>query len=584
MSAALRAVFAEFGIKADTAKLDELDKMVRGAADHLRDATVAATNFDGVLSKAKGPKDSVDGIKAMVAEQKAANDRMKTFSGFLEAKRDDAAGRVGDSARKAVPGLQAFADRIGMSNTQLGRFVMTATAAGGALAALGVHMAFSFASQFAQSAEALRETAIESRVTTSELQGIDHAAVQAGVGVERMRAGLHTFGEALRQGERWGNGTTSTLRRLGITTRDAAGHIRPTAELLDEVAVGMERIESPFRRARVAQQLFGESGRRMLDVLHTGPGGIRALREELDELGGGVTPEAIEASRRFTQAQERQGRALDSVRSVLATALLPALSWMMNLSARLTGELAKLTRGTHVAEVGLTVLGAAGVAAAAALIAAWLPAAAPFLAVAAAVGLAVLAIDDIITFAEGGDSAIGRMIDTMFGAGTAVQTVDALRGSWAGVKDIVDQVSAAIGLMMEKIDGMRDTAAPLLSAINSARGYLPGGESIAGTQVATTLGGPSGDDGFSTGVERSAGGRRRVQIVTAPASAMQTVAAPGSVTNHRTTAHAVSRTVAPVMHFYGVTDARQIAALAAQEIRREDAQMRDADHPTEDAD
>jgi hypothetical protein len=359
-SDALRQVFAEFGFKVDSAKLDGLDKLVRETADHLRDATVANTNFDKALQAAKGPKDSIASLKTLIAEQKAAADKRKTFTGFLEGKRDDAAERMGESAARAIPPLRALTERLGMTNTELGRFIMGATAAGGALAALGLHAAFAFGREFAAGAEQLRDTARESRVTTSELQGLDHAAVQAGVGVERMRSGLHTFGEGLRTAERWGNGTTSTLRRLGITTRDAAGHIRPTTELLDEVAVAMERVENPYRRARVAQQLFGESGRRMLDVLHTGPGGIRALREELEELGGGVTPEAVEASRQFTQAQERQGRAMDSLRSVLATSLLPALSWFMNLTARAAGELSKLTRGTHVADIALGALGGAG--------------------------------------------------------------------------------------------------------------------------------------------------------------------------------------------------------------------------------
>jgi hypothetical protein len=70
-----------------------------------------------------------------------------------------------------------------MTNTELGRFVMNATAAAAAAGALVIHLAFAFGTQFAAGAEALRDTARESRVTTTELQGLDHAAVQAGVGV-----------------------------------------------------------------------------------------------------------------------------------------------------------------------------------------------------------------------------------------------------------------------------------------------------------------------------------------------------------------------------------------------------------------
>ncbi len=590
-SAALRQIFAEFGFKVDSQKLDALDAQVKAAADNLRDATVANTDFDKVLQNARGPKTAADALKAWGAEQKAAADKLKTLGGILERGRDDFAGQLGASAAKSNPLIRAFAERLNLTEVELGKMVMGATAAAVAVAALGVHAAFAFGTQFAANAEALRDTARESRVTTSELQGLDHAAVQAGVGVERMRSGLHTFGEALRQGERWGNGTTSTLRRLGITTRDAAGHIRPTAELLDEVAVGMERIESPYRRARVAQQLFGESGRRMLDVLHTGPGGIRQLREELEELGGGVTPEAVEASRRFTQAQERQGRALDSVRSVIATSLLPALSWWMNLTARAAGELAKLTRGTHVADIALGALGVAGVAAAGLIIAAWAPVVAPFVLAAAAVALVGLILDDVIGFMEGKESAVGRFLDTVFGEGTSTEAIDALRGSWAGVKDILDQVDAALGLVTEKFEQLRTLAAPVLSTLNRVGGYLPGGETIVGAQVGEAGPAAPADTGFAAGIERPVRGRPG-QAVRASAGPTQAVPAPTTITVPASGFAGIERPVRQVstthnhgdIHVHGITDPARVAQEVDAIQQRRAREQRDAGHPQEDAD
>ena len=578
MSAALRAVFAEFGIKADTSKLEELDKMVRAAADHLRDARTAEMDFDKVLQGARGPKTAADALKAWGAEQKAQADRLKTLGGIAEKARDDFAGRLGVSAARSNPLIKAFADRLNLTDVELGKMVMTATAAGAAIAALGVHMAFAFGTQFAANAEQLRDVARESRVTTSELQGLDHAAVQAGVGVERMRAGLHTFGEALRQGERWGNGTTSTLRRLGITTRDASGHIRPTVELLDEVAVAMERVESPFRRARVAQHLFGESGRRMLDVLHSGPGGIRALREELEELGGGVTPEAIEASRQFTQAQERQGRALDSVRSVLATALLPKLAWFLNLTARASGELSKLTRGTHVAEVALGAVGIAAATAGAMALAAWVPAVAPFLLAGAAVGALVLVIDDLVGTFEGKDSATRRFIDGIFGEGMTTEVIDGIRGAWQGVGDILDHVSAALDTVSQKLREAREFAAPVIDRVGALAARL-GISGTGGVQVAAA---PSAGAPVAVPAPATAGGAVRVP---APVGATLAVPAPGFVGQERP-----ARAVKQVTHnpgpivVNGLTDPERAAQRVSEILEARAREARDADHPREDDD
>ena len=623
MSGALRSIFAELGFDVDFAALEKLDadlkalasamdaeakkadalaKSTAAAAKHAADAAKKAAEEAAAAKKHAADVARTGTKEEAAAARKVADEKAEAAKKAAEASKAaaDAAKQAGDAAKiagKAAEDANKKATASAEEHAEAqkdARDAMVATSA--AAVALGAHMALAFGREFAAAAEALRDTAIESRVTTSELQGLDHAAVQAGVGVERMRAGVAQFGQALRQGERWGNGTTSTLRRLGITTRDAAGHIRPTADLLDELAVGMERIESPYRRARVAQHLFGESGRRMLEVMHTGPGGIRALREELEELGGGVTPEAVEASRRFTQAQERQSRAMDSMRSVLATSLLPVLSWFMNLVARAEGALAKLTRGTHVVEVGLALLGAAAVRAGAMVVAAWLPAAAPFLLAAAGALALVLVLDDLITFVEGGDSALGRMIDSLFGIGSAAQTVDFLRGSFEGVKQILDEVEGALNTVMQKFEELKTIAEPAISLLNRVRGYLPGFSSAGGVQVgAAAAPGPVDDGGFMAGIERPARGRGAAatgvrgvsvpapQVVTAPGAGTMVVAAPGAA-GARTVTRTISRTSAPQLHFHGITEAGPIVARVREELRREEAAQRDADHPTEDDD
>lgn len=548
MSDALRQIFAELGFKVDEATLDKAEKKLReytGTAEKSGKATDKAAASTKKLTE--------DEKKAAKATEDLGK-KLSTYSGIVEHVSDKAHARFGESLIRRFPQVEQAAKKYGVTAQGVGKAVVGASAAVVLAIKEGVEAAFAFADAFSAGAEALRDTARESRVTSTQLQEIDHAAAQAGVGVERMRSGLATFGQALRAGERWGNGTTFMLRRLGIQARDASGHIRPTGELLDEVAVAMEHIESPTRRARVATQLFGEAGRRMLDVLHTGPGGIRALREELAELGGGVTPEAVEASRRYTQATERLSRAQDSLRSTLAVALLPALSWLVEKGAKVEGLFARLTHGTHVVQIALAGLALAAAAAAAPVIVAWAPVALPFVVMAAKIALAVAVLDDLITFVEGGDSAIGRLIDSLFGVGTAAEYVHELKEEWEAVVGAVERAIAAVA----RFTGIE----------------ADGGG--AGTLRAPTIGG------------------RRVGAGTAPAvralptsaitvtPATRSVAAPGSVVSS-TRVTQVSRTVAPVFHLTG-TDPRATAAEAVRLMQQAERDRRDGDHPVEDDD
>lgn len=395
---ALRKVFAEFGIKwkADDLakgkqKVDATAKSVRGFAR------------DGALDALKSKLSSISPTVAKLA----------------------------DNFDKLSPAAQHSAKQIIASAAILGT------------AAVALRKAFEFADEFAAKAEELRDTSRDLRMTTTELQEFRYAALQSGVGVDRMGSALRKFRGDLNAAERWGNGTTWMLRRLGVQVRDGTGRIRPMADLMDDLAVAFDRVPNPLRRTRLAVRLFGEDGRRMLDVLHSGPGGLAALRDEMDALGG-VSEEAAQASREYTMAQTRLTTAGDGLRSVLAVSVLPALTWMVTKAKDLAVGLIKLTKGTYLVKVAMGLLAVAGVAAGLKLIAVWGPAVLPFVIMAAKIAAVVLVIEDLVTWINGGDSAIGRLIDRIFGLGTSAQVVRELKEDWRIIADWITKAAEAL--------------------------------------------------------------------------------------------------------------------------------------------
>lgn len=596
MSEALRSVLAEFGFDVDLPTLEKLDQKIRDSIKATEKSTKANDDHFAKLKKNAKEERSAHAAKQafeasaegkehaawkrrLERQQQAAQeadalaDRLSSWGGILEQIDQKVASSLGENLTSRFQGLDAMAARFGVTAAGVGRVVIGASLAIVGALHRGVTAAFAFANAFAADSEALRDTAREMRVTTTDLQEFDHAAAQSGVGVERMRAGILKFSTDLRAAERWGNGTTGMLRRLGIQARGADGHIRPTSDVMNDVSVALERIPNPTRRARVAVQLFGESGRRMLDVLHSGPGGLIALRDELAELGGGVTPEATEASRRYTQEMERLKIAQDSLRSILATALLPALSWVVRTVTDVTGWFARMSRGTHVAQIGLALLAAVGVAGALALIVAWAPVVAPFLLAAGAILQLILLLDDLITFVEGGDSALGRFVDSLFGVGTATEYAHELREEWEA---IVDAISRATEVLVPFL-ALAATDTPATGRLGRPRVGAQGNPRPAGRPRPGGRPGGTAADLFAPVDVASiptvnAGGR------VVPAT--RTVAAPSSVTN-RTNVQQITR--APVYHFeVSGPDATVVTNQVMQRIRAAEQAQRDADHPQED--
>jgi hypothetical protein len=195
----------------------------------------------------------------------------------------------------------------------------------------------------------------------------------------------------------------------------------------------MGGIEDPARRAQIAQQLFGRAGSRLATVLHEGEGGLAELRAELEELGGGVTPEAIETAGAYGDAMDRNKVAMDSLRSVIATALLPNLTWLVQRGTAVLSWLSRMTRGTHFAEVVLGLFGAAGVVVAAQMLRAWAPVVLRFGLMGAIILGVALVIDDLLSLAAGGESAIGDFVDSLSGLGTAQRLAQSLNEGWEGM-------------------------------------------------------------------------------------------------------------------------------------------------------
>lgn len=389
---ALRKVFAEFGIKWKTDELERGEKKVEGATKSVR-GFVQSGVTDALKAK-------LNGISPVLG---------KLFENF---------------------------DKLDAKTLKAAKSVL---AAGVTLAAAGLLLkkAFDFADSFSAVGEELRDTGRDLRMTTTDLQGMRFAAAQSGVGVDRMASAMRKFRTDLNSAERWGNSTTWMLRRLGVQARDGTGRIRPMADLMGDLAVAFDRVPNPLRRTRIAVRLFGEDGRRMLDVMHGGAGGLAALRDEFETLGG-VSEEAVAASREYTMATTRLSVAQDALRSNLATSIMPLLAQLLGGITKLVVVFVKFTRGTRLVEVALGALAIAGTAAAITMIAAWLPVVLPFVLAGIAIAAVILKVEDIIGLFNGADSSLGRFIDRLFGVGAAATGVRYLKESF---EDLIEVIS-----------------------------------------------------------------------------------------------------------------------------------------------
>lgn len=281
--------------------------------------------------------------------------------------------------------------------------------AGGAVV-LGLR---AFVTEIAATGDELDKSSQALGLSTDALQEWRAAAGHAGVRAEQMTPAL----QAIRRNAGAAAAGAATMqrdfRRLGVELRDSSGELRGTDDLMLQVADGLQAVESPTERAALAMRLMGEQGARLLPLLSNGSAGVREAAEAFQALGGGMSEESIAAAADYTDRMQDVDDALTGIKSRIAIHVLPGLARLLEALSRGAAGLSRMMDRGRLLEATFGVLAVAAVAAGGSTVAAWIAAAAPFVAVGVAVGALILIVEDLAVGFEGGRSALSALGDDM---------------------------------------------------------------------------------------------------------------------------------------------------------------------------
>jgi hypothetical protein len=363
---------------------------------------------------------------------------------------------------KGVGAVEGFASQI----QRLGGLIASSAIVAGT---------YEIAASVADFADELTDTGAAFGFTAEQLLTFRTAAAAAGVEAEGLNATLGAFSRNVAAAA-----TNADARRkfegLGVSLRDAAGNARAAPDVLRDTLVALNGIADPTQRAALAMQLLGEKGARLLPAFADGGAGLEALQGQVDSLFGDSLGEAAARADELEAAQARWTLATQATKTAIGLELLPIVNWLIETGGELASEFGKLTRGTTVFKQGLVLLGTAATVAAVKTLLPFLPVIGTALLAAAAIGVVVLIVDDLIALFTGGRSVIGEFIDSIFGVGTAAAAVrttttgfreigEEWRGIFAGNGEIARSFSDAWEMAVEAVSGYFDDLANDLGII-----------------------------------------------------------------------------------------------------------------------
>ncbi len=174
----------------------------------------------------------------------------------------------------------------------------------------------------------LKDAADQLGMNTTAFQILRDAAGETGVGVEAFTTAMGRLQRAAAEAADGTKEAVEAFNRLGVRVRDTNGQVRPTADLLLEVADAIARIENPARQTQAAIDIFGRSGAQLLPFLKQGSDG---LREFAASAKGIASPETIRAFDDFGDAFDKMMRTIGTAAADVLTPVIRGFNRLVEL-------------------------------------------------------------------------------------------------------------------------------------------------------------------------------------------------------------------------------------------------------------
>ena len=270
-----------------------------------------------------------------------------------------------------------------------------------------------WASKQLEGVEAMRNFARAQGVGVEDLQKLRYAATQDGGTVETLDASIAGLNQRLGQFAATGAGRAKlAIEALGLSIQDSNGQMRPTVDILKDIAEKTKGMEQS-KRIGLANQLGIDKS--LINMLEGGADGLDRLMADAEQWGI-ISQAQAETAATLSSNIDNLRHGIGVLGQRVAISMIPVLGDLQGqFKALLQDSDSWLNKGLR--KIGPVMESAVGaikrlMPIIVALGAAWAVSSAPMLLTAAAIAAVVLIIDDLIVAAQGGDSVIAKLFDS----------------------------------------------------------------------------------------------------------------------------------------------------------------------------
>lgn len=228
-------------------------------------------------------------------------------------------------------GLRGAKTRLGKFTSGIASGVASIAKYGAAMAAVAGGAFVYFARQQLGVIDSIAKTSRALGISTEALSGLQHAAAIAGVSSADLETAFRRMEKTVGDAKVGLSTAVRALDALGLSTKQLDA-LSPD-EQFKLIAERLRGVATQSDKARIAQDLFGRSGVKLIPLLDEGAAGIAALQDEAKRLG--ITFDE-EAAAKVEMANDAMTRLKGLLTGALRTAVIQLAPFVQAVADRLT--------------------------------------------------------------------------------------------------------------------------------------------------------------------------------------------------------------------------------------------------------
>lgn len=167
-------------------------------------------------------------------------------------------------------------------------------------------------------------------VSAQKYQEWDFILQHSGSSMETMKASMKTLASAAMTG-------SDAFEKLGISQAELANMSQE--ELFERVIAGLQGVTDTTERTYLAGQLLGRGATELGPLLNMTAEETEAMRQQVHDLGGVMSDEAVKAAAQYQDSLQNMQTALTGLKNNMMSEFLPSISTMMDgLAAVFSGD------------------------------------------------------------------------------------------------------------------------------------------------------------------------------------------------------------------------------------------------------